>query len=319
MRNLNMAAVILLAGLSSCSTRLDLLDGAEPIPVVYCQMDPTDHKFSLTLTRGFSGDANAYDLARDAGQVFYDQANICLEGWIGEYKVWETRFKPTGKSKTPGLFPEVPGYCFEAPKDVGITVAITTFRLVVDLPGMASPAFSKIGIVGPPIVQSKWDNQISLYPKMFEIGIAPGPGTAYCDLICVFRYQQLEGNWVNHTDTFLLRRDINFEAGGTDYLYAELFYKQIAANIKPVNDTIVRKFTSLDLILIAGDIYFRDYVETYVNAGTLDMPPKGNITNGLGLFTMRRSAMKPDMTLDRWTLDSLCLGQYTKQLGFVRW
>jgi hypothetical protein len=47
------------------------------------------------------------------------------------------------------------------------------------------------------------------------------------------------------------------------------------------------------------------------------MPPKGNITNGIGLFTMRRSAIKPDMTLDRWALDSLCLGQYTKQLGFV--
>jgi hypothetical protein len=64
---------------------------------------------------------------------------------------------------------------------------------------------------------------------------------------------------------------------------------------------------------------FRDYVDNYINAGTLDLPPKGNITNGLGLFTMRRSAIKPDMTLDRWALDSLCLGQWTKQLGFVRW
>ena len=319
MRNLNISVAILLVGLTSCSTRLDLLNEADPIPVVYCQMDPTDHTIYLTLTRTFSGDANAYDLARDTDQVFYTKADIRLEGWIDEYKVWETQFKPSEKSKIPGIFPEVPGYCFEAPNQEPVGNLHTSYRLVVNLPGMASPAFSKIGIVGPPIVKSRWDNQISLYPKMFEIGIAPGPGTAYCDLICVFRYNQWERTWVNHSDTFLLRRDMRFETGRTDYLYEELFFKQIAANVKPVNDTIVRKFTSLDLILYAGDIYFRDYVDTYSNAGNLDLPPKGNITNGLGLFTMRRFAMKDNMTLDRVTHDSLCLGQYTKQLGFVRW
>lgn len=319
MRNCCIVLLMITAVSSSCSTRLDLLNEAEPIPVVYCQINPNDHTYYLTLTRTFSGDANAYVLARDSDQVFYSQADIRIEGWIDEFKVWETLFKPSGKSKLPGIFPEGPGYCYESANNGRFTNAVTSFRLVMNLPGMASPAFSKISIVGPPIVQSRWDNQISLYPRNYEIGIAPGPGSAYCDLVCVFRYQQLEGTWVNHSDTFLLRRDINFEAGRTDYLYADLFYKQIAANIKPVNDAIVRKFTSLDLIFYAGDIHFRDYVDTYGNAGNLDLPPKGNITNGLGLFTMRRSTTKPGMTLDRWTLDSLCLGQYTKQLGFVRW
>ena len=320
MRNLNFIAAILLVGFSSCTTRLDLLNEAEPIPVVYCQMNPNDYKFNLTLTRTFSGDANAYNLARDTDLVYYNQADIRIEGWIDEYKVWETRFKPTGRTKLEGIFPQGPGYCFEAPNTEPVGNLNTSYRLVVDLPGMASPAYSKIGIVEVPVVLSKWDNQISFYNNAAkEIGIEPGPGTAYCDLICVFRYQQMEGIWVNHSDTFLLRRDISFDIGRTDFFYSELFYKQIAANIKPVNDTIVRKFTSLDLILYAGDIHFRDYVDTYTNAGNLDNPPKGNIINGIGLFTMRRMAVKPDMTLDRWALDSLCLGQYTKQLGFVRW
>lgn len=319
MRNLDIFAVILLVGLSSCSTRMDLLNEAESIPVVYCQINPEDHTFHLTLTRTFSGDANAYELARDADHLFYAAANISLEGWLDEFKVWETSFKPSGKSKVDGIFPDVPGYCFEAPNDGRFVNTLTSYRLVVDLPGMPAPAFSKIGMVGPPIVKSRYDHQISLYPKMNEIGISPGPGTAYCDLICVFRYNHWEGSWVNHTDTFLLRRDMKFETGRTDYLYAELFYNKIAANIKPINDTIIRKFTSLDLIMYAGDVYFRDYVDTYGNAGDLDLPPKGNITNGLGLFTMRRSAIKDNMTLDRVTHDSLCLGQYTKKLGFVRW
>lgn len=86
-----------------------------------------------------------------------------------------------------------------------------------------------------------------------------------------------------------------------------------------MSDTIVRKFTSLDLIMYAGDFWFRDYAETYENAGDLDLPPKGNISNGIGLFTMVRTAVKDNMTFDRTSFDSLCKGQYTKQLGFVRW
>lgn len=117
----------------------------------------------------------------------------------------------------------------------------------MDFPGLSGPAFSRIGIVGPPIVKSRFDHQIKLYPD-------------------------------------------SYETGRTDYLYADLFVSQVAANIKPVNDRIVRKFTSLDLVFFAADQNFRDYIETYKNAGDLDMPPRGNITIGLGLFTMVRTA-----------------------------
>ena len=320
MKNIYLLAAILLMVFSSCSTKLDLVNTADPIPVVYFQMNPNDNINYLTLTRTFSGDSNAYKLSRKADQVFYANANIRLEAWVGDYKVDETYFEPSARTKVPGIFAEVPGYCYQSKHLLHQSNwEVTHFRLVISGPGMVSPAFSKIALVGPPIIKSQYDNQISLYPKMNEIGIAPGLGTAYCDLICGFRYRQMEGIWVNHSDTFLLRRDMRFETGRTDYLYAELFYKQVAANIKPVNDTIVRKFTSLDLIMYAGDIYFRDYVDTYSNAGNLDLPPKGNITNGLGLFTMLRTAIKDNMKLDRITHDSLCLGQYTKQLGFVRW
>ncbi|TSA32821.1 MAG: hypothetical protein D4R64_15385 [Porphyromonadaceae bacterium] len=310
---------IFLLVLSSCSSDLDLIDPADPIPVVFFQMNPEDRFLYLTLTKSFAGDSSAYDMARNPQSVYYDSANIYLEGWIDQYKVWETHFEPSSRIKAPGIFAEVPGYCYKAYNIEPFGQLFTHYRLMVTIPGISSPVFSKIGNVGPPIVKSRFDHQISLYPKNYEIGISPGPGSAYCDLICVFRYQQLEGMWVNHSDTFLLRRDINFEAGRTDYLYAELFFNQIAVNIKPINDTIVRKFTSLDLILYAGDQYFRDYIDTYGNAADLDLPPKGNITNGLGLFTMLRTAIKDNMTLDRVTHDSLCLGQFTKKLGFVRW
>lgn len=311
-------AFLLLLVLPDCTTDFDLINESSSLPVVYCQLNPQNQESDLTLTRTFIGKASGYDLAQDSSKVFFQSANIRLEGWVDDFKVWESVFKPVGKSKLQGIFTQAPGYFYRCDL-TGSIIDITSFRLVFEHPDLPSPAYSKIEVIGPPIIKSKYDKQVSLYPGSYDIGIAPGPGTAYCDLKCVFRYQQYVDDWEDRSDTILLRRDIRFEAGRTDFLYPELFFKQIAANIKPINDSIIRKFTSLDLILYAGDQHFRDYVDTFVNAGDLDLPPKGNIINGLGLFTMVRIGVKKDMTFDRITFDSLCLGQYTKHLGFVRW
>jgi hypothetical protein len=320
MRNINLYAVILLVVFSSCSNSLDIIDPVDPIPVVYFQLNPDESFFYLTLTRTFSGDGSAFDLARDPNQVFYESADIRLEGWSDQYKVSECQFELTDRSKIPGIFPEIPGYCFESVNDFHSFDEIASFRLVIHLLGMASPAFSRIPVFAAPTVPSRFDHEIALYPDNYTLQFSIDRKVKYCDLLCEFHYQEYEGTWVDHSVSFSLRKDIMIiGTRAATFLYPELFFNKIAANVKPVNDTIVRKFTSLDLIFYAGDIYFRDYVDTYGNAGDLDLPPKGNITNGLGLFTMRRSATKPDMTFDRRTHDSLCLGQYTKQLGFVRW
>ena len=311
--------LLFLVFLSSCSEDFDLNLNADSIPVVYFQMNPDDHVNYLTLTRSFTGNTNAFDMARNPQLVYYDDATIFLEGWVNNYKIWETKFNPSDRVKSPGIFAESSGYCYEGVSPTEYGQMITHYRLVVTTSKMASPLFSKIGIFEEPVIKSKWDKQICLYPDNYEIGIIPGLGTAYCDLFCVFHYKQLEGSWINLSDTFRLRKDMNFEAGKTDYLYANQFFNKIAANIKPINDTIVRKFSSIDLILYAGDNHLRDYLETYQNAATLDLPPKGNVTNGLGLFTMLRTAVKEGMILDRVSHDSLCQGEITKKLGFVRW
>jgi len=51
----------------------------------------------------------------------------------------------------------------------------------------------------------------------------------------------------------------------------------------------------------------------------MDLPPKGNINNGYGLFTMVRSVQMENLTLGSQTLDSLSMGEITGKLGFVRW
>lgn len=315
MRNIDLYAVILLLIFSSCSNSLDLVDPIDPIPVVYFQINPADSFFYLTLTRTFSGDGNGYDLARDANQVFYDNADISLEGWSDQYKVLETQFEPSDRSKIPGIFPGVPGYCYESANEFSQFLGeITSFRLVIYLPGMSNPAFSRIPVLSAPVIPSRYDHEIALYPNGYHFHSSNG---AYLQLLCVFHYQEYEGTWVDHSVTFTLRKDYLIPGG--NILYAEMFFNRLVKNITPINDTILRKFISLDLICLAGDQYFKDYIDTYVNAGNLDMPVKGNINNGYGIFTMVTSAKYENMILNRQSLDSLRIGDITRKLGFVRW
>ncbi len=307
---------------SSCSNNLDVLDPADPVPVVTFVMNPADTIFNLTLTRSFSGEGSGYDLAQDASRVFYQGANITLEAWSGEYKVWETPFQPSDRVKDPGIFPEVPGYCFKSDHKFLFNQIYTSFRLVVDLPGMPTPAFSRIPVLPIPEVPFRYEHEVALYPDGFKFGPPDDNPIAmklvkYRQLLCEFHYQEYTGKWEDRSVTFSLRKDYIIPGG--NILYPDMFFNKIAANIKPVNDTMVRQFVSFDLIFLSGDTYFRDYIDTYENAGNMDMPPKGNISNAYGMFAMVTKARFTDMLFDRESLDSLKFGYRTRRLGFVKW
>jgi len=321
MKRFGLYLFALLTLLTSCANDLDLIDPIDPIPVVYFQLNPDDSVFYLTLTHTFSGDSSALEMAREPNRIFYDSADIRLEAWTDEYKVMETRFTRSDKTKSPGIFPQVTGYCYQSPNVfLNFSQTITHYRLIMHIPGVPDPVSAWIADIKVVRLPKEYDHQIELYPENYKLYKDMTDVTVqYCDLVCVFRYQELESSWVDHSITFCLRKDIQFGPGGTAFVYPELFLNKLAANIKPINDTIVRKFISLDLILIAGDQNFRDYIDTYVNAGNLDLPLVGNISNGYGLFSMIRKSKLENMSIDPRTYDSLSQGRITKMLGFVKW
>jgi hypothetical protein len=339
MRYKHFRAIGLLILLSSCSNELDLLSIKDPVPVVYFRMDPADSIFYLTLTRSFSGNDNGYVLARDPDKVFYETTDIRLEGWANQYKIWQTHFKPTDITKAQGIFPEVSGYCYQSKNELlpldmyGLFPChynqIDCFRLVLDLPGNYGPVLATVALFPLPkrIFPVTPMKVLDLYPdgSNYKAGIQFNPQfVKYCDLVCLFRYQEYQENqetWIDRSVEFLLRRNIQIlDDKAVTIIDPELFFTKIATNIQPINDTIIRKFKSLDLIFLTGDVNFEEYMNSYINAGNLDSPPVGNISHGYGLFTMVRSLkIENKMTMTYRTLDYLSSGEYTKQLGFVRW
>lgn len=327
--------VVITAILCSCSNSLDLVATDDPIPVVCCRMDPADQIFYLTLTKSFSGNGNGFDLARDPNNVYYENADIRLEAWKLEYKVWETRFELTDQSKNPGIFPVTSGFCYVTedalPFVQGINgqmdfwADLTSFRLVINQPGDLGPAISRIPILQLPIKlhPSNWEKSLDLYPSTgnFDVSYRINDDLIkYCELICVFRYKEYREAWEDRSVTLSLRKNIRIvDHAANTYVDPDLFFNKLLVTIKPIDSSLVRKFTSLDMVLLAGDQFYKDYVETYVNAGNMDSPPLGNISNGYGLFTMVRSVRINNMAMTSRTSDSLAGGVIARPLGFSKW
>jgi hypothetical protein len=328
--------LMMVAGiLSSCSNNLDLVVPDDPIPVVICRMDPADRIFYLTLTKSFSGNGNGFDLARDPVSLYWRNADIRLEAWEFDYKVWETPFILTNLSKEPGIFPEIPGFCYVTKDSLPFVSNvngqmdfwsdINSFRLVINQPGERGPAISRIPVIPLPqkLHPSSFEKSMELYPGEGNFDVSyrvVDERVKYCELICVFRYSEYLEGWDDRSVTFSLRKNIQVvDHRANTYVDPDLFFNKLLVNITPIDTALVRKFRSLDLIFLAGDQFYKDYSETYINAGNVDSPPLGNISNGFGLFTMIRSVRIDNMALSRRTYDSLARGAISRPLGFTRW
>jgi len=331
-------AALLVTGMivlfDSCSNDFELVSPQDPGPVVCFRMDPADRIFHLTLTKTFSGNGSGFDLAKEPERVFYENPDIRLEAWQEGYKVWETPFGVTEQVKSPGVFPEIPGYCYVSkvalPFVSGINgqidfhSQISEFRLVINQPGKLGPAVSRIPVIPLPLKlhPSAWEKSLDLYPGEgnFDVNYTVRSSIRYCELICVFRYQELHEDWEDRSVTFALRKNIQIiDNMANTYVDPDLFFNKLLVNIKPIDSTLIRKFRSLDIIFLAGDQYYKDYLDTYENTGNSDSPPVGNIENGIGLFTMVRSVRIDKMGMTYRTLDSLAGSVIAKPLGFVKW
>jgi len=336
MKRVDFLMLALLMLVSSCSDKFQVVDPAEPVPVIYFMMNPLDRVFYLTLSRTFTGDLNAYELAGDPDRVFYDSADIRLEAWEGQYKVQELQFSLSDRVKDPGYFPQVPGYCYKADVSQGFLPGslspIDSYRIIMQTEGMAEPAFARVEKMRTSPVPSHFNRRIDFYPDGYkyppdrysselkhETAVSPG-GIAYQQFVCEFHYQVYEGTWTDHAVTFTLRKNLLVDGGGiAPILYADFFFSRLAAHIDPISDTITRRFISLNLVFLSADKYYKDYIEAIEEDGNMDLPPKGNIINGYGLFSMFTIKRYEDMVLGQQSLDSLSMGQFTRHLGFVRW
>ena len=122
---------------ASCTEDLDVVGSGIPVPVVYCLLNPNDTVNYATLTKSFTGEESALEMAKDTDLRYYENADIYLEiitesGWPVKYAPFT---KIPGPTKNPGIFAESPNqiYYLNVPVKAYLAEGYT-IRLIVNIP-----------------------------------------------------------------------------------------------------------------------------------------------------------------------------------------
>jgi hypothetical protein len=97
------------------------------------------------------------------------------------------------------------------------------------------------------------------------------------------------------------------------------FYRHLANNI-PENATLKRVFTGIDIEIIGGDEYVKNYINaSLANTGitaSQDIPTYSNMSEGKGIFGSITKFKKLGFILTDKSRDSLKAGYLTRNLNF---
>ncbi|MEA1876533.1 MAG: hypothetical protein U9N86_06680 [Bacteroidota bacterium] len=275
-------------------------------------------------------------MASDTSLVFYQNPTIILEGLEDGFPIWSTDFVSRPYIKEPGIFPSTPGSIFSARNKLTINAPdgyftgynrnIDHLRLRLEISDIEATAFSTIKVIPRPgiVEPSHPDANLSLY-KFPHLRIISkiDPGYKYCEISIRIKYTEKAPNLAYKDHTFILYKDILFDPQSEElikYIEPDLFFSHFANSFKNSEDEdlLYRRLTSFDLIITFGDQYFKDYFNTYYSSEDYGGVPKGNIVNGMGVFSILRSKRVKGFKFHPECLDSLVDGQYTKHLKFVR-
>ena len=322
--------------LGSCNNDMDLIDPIEPKPVVYCVFNPMDTAYYVSLTKSFVGDTNAFVLAKQPDRVFFDSADIRLSGLDKDENIlFETGFEPCDIIKKPGIFPESNGYLYRSKRELdefeqftisGQYSGITHFKLEIRIPGYDQSIESKIKRLDPAIIGKPSHDSIAFefFPfEDYEYMIASGfhDGGDCLDFIMRLRYKDCYKDSIIMRETdILFRKDIYHKRTANFYIPPDFFLNKLLKYIPDDQDVEYRTLVNFDFISINTLPEFKMYTETReLLSSDYHLVDWSNITNGIGLFSMKNTFYRYNYTFTQKTKDSIAFSPVTAHLRFVRW
>lgn len=315
--------VFLFAGIFSCTEEVDLYTKGQPVPIVYCLLDPAADHQQVRIGRSYIGGKDAMNQSPDADSTVW---NIDHEVYMEEYTDGQRgrtyRFEPDPTiKKDSGFFPVSNLRVYSAALK---PVAGKSYHLYVyfpDLDKMVSATTTAHGspeIVDPLPLSIRKVNFESGQP--YTIRWYPGLYTGVYQMIFRIHYRDSSalGEGFNSADyasdgIYNLQTDqmLDYGMGGPS------FFTAMAKEI-PVLSGIVREVISVEFIMVTGGadlgIHYRSGQETGSNFTNL--MEYSNIGNGIGIFSSRMVTRIPNLALSPVTLDQLADGERTRVLGF---
>lgn len=329
---------------TSCSTEFDPYIEATPTPVVYGMLNPADSIYSIRLTKSFVGPGNAYDYARIADSLYYQDAQVWLETRTYDDKLIErVDLVPTIiADREPGIFASTDNMVYQTTnqalhlnpeyfEQIGKPYRARV-HVFAQIPGEEELIHSSSPLQLPPRITQPHLilNRVYLYTDhpFFMEWLHDWPDNTF-EITVRMNYTEFFEDFEEETFTEWVLKGINVNTVsippyGERKIYSyhfrpENFYAQIAANIEPNPDVKVRVARTLEFTLFSSDNHIRFYQQINKIADDYRGAGYSNIDNGTGIFSTYTSVGIKGLQFGIKELDSLAMGHYTKHLKFTRW
>lgn len=314
---------------TGCTTDFDLEAPWKDVPIVYGFLSVQDTAHYIRVEKAFlEPDGDARQIARIPDSIYYDEdVSVFLEkitsGRI--YALSRVEANEEGYPRAEGPFVEDPNILYKISADNLSLRAGDRIRLGIDR-GSDLPIVTAETIVLDDItiresnpvspVNMSYDRNINF---VFNVGEAARLFDVRLQLkIREERSGQIEDNIIE----WILAKDlenVSSEGRVSVSITGEEFYRFLGGALS-TESGLRRTFRGFDVLISAGGQEMVDLLKVQnANLGitsSQSIPAFTNLSEGLGIFTSRSTAVRPDLQITSVSFDSLRNGKFTKDLGF---
>ncbi|MGE0561997.1 MAG: hypothetical protein AB7O47_09290 [Flavobacteriales bacterium] len=306
--------IYLIAGLlllSSCETEIDTLAEYEDITVVYGLLNPNDTTHYIKITKAFSGEGDATDLANNGSNFNYADGELNVT--IDEYDASDVFKRSYSLSRTLNEIPKDPGV-FDATQNVLYKFIEPnlrqdyTYKLKIVNNKLGKEITSETTIANNPLLSNQAQFEVGRIQLANASGgylthtfsITPSINTGRIKVYFIFNYTE------HYTDLTNKNKQVKISLGeqkttsldGGDLLVFELdgnsFFSALQSSIPAtVPNLSSRSISNATLEVIAAGADLSTYIAVNEPSTSVNQtkPEFTNLTNALGVFSSRNTRL----------------------------
>jgi hypothetical protein len=323
--------IIILIIVCSCETDFNIEASEKEIPIVYGVLNVTEPKQYIRVQRAFlSKDGKVSELSKDPNILYYSGGKAILTIPSTGRTILGKRInsEDIGIKRDIGFFAESPNILYEFDTKDWLVTAPSKVIFTFDNESLLKGVSAQIALVkdlqlreGVPSAPLNFG-----YDRVITMGWNHSTETKLFDLIMRINYQEKS----NKTNGIFLEKSVdwflkdNLEVGSDptkgSYSFKGIEFFKFLGNTLPISSDIQRNMKSIDILLTAGGIEFKEILNlnqaNFGLTGSNSIPRYNNIVNGIGFLSSRMRVTRTDISLSSVSLDSLKFGVYTKALQF---
>lgn len=315
------AIILVLAG---CSTEIELIVPGDPIPVVYCLLDPED---SVQYVRiGSTYAINPGDMPDRPGQdelLINEEMIVYMSAEYSDRKqemFYASRIDTIPKDS--GWFPSSVNQLYAMPCVIKPNTRYSLYIHLIEsnriIHGETVTMGSPFTIIDPAIVTGR---EATLLPGIdFFVRFDPVVNGPVFQSTMTFRYAEIEaGQRVNRSlvlpQKFVFQKDMAVSYV-EQRISGERFLIDVSRTVKP--DPEIRRIPlSLDFNISCGGDDLALKINAENNTQSFSILEVNSFDNAIGVFSCLTHRSVKDVPISRFTIDTLALGPLTGNLGFL--